>query len=117
MRYIIGLFITATLVFLLGSLNVGAHIESYFSAILVAFVLSFLNAVVRPILTFISIPITFVTLGFFLLVINAFIVLLASELVKGFVVHRFWGGMMFSLCLSLSQALAFGLLEKNKMSN
>ena len=90
MRYIIGLFITATLVFLLGSLNVGAHIESYFSAILVAFVLSFLNA---------------------------FIVLLASELVKGFVVHGFWGGMMFSLCLSLSQALAFGLVEKNKMSN
>ena len=90
MRYIIGLFITATLVFLLGSLNVGAHIESYFSAILVAFVLSFLNA---------------------------FIVLLASELVKGFVVHGCWGGMMFSLCLSLSQALAFGLVEKNKMSN
>jgi len=90
MRYIIGLFITATLVFLLGSLNVGAHIESYFSAILVAFVLSFLNA---------------------------FIVLLASELVKGFVVHGFWGGMMFSLCLSLSQALAFGLVEKNKMNN
>ena len=90
MRYIIGLFITATLVFLLGSLNVGAHIESYFSAILVAFVLSFLNA---------------------------FIVLLASELVKGFVVHGVWGGMMFGLCLSLSQALAFGLVEKNKMSN
>ena len=90
MRYIIGLFITATLVFLLGSLNVGAHIESYFSAILVAFVLSFLNA---------------------------FIVLLASELVKGFVVHGFWGGMMFGLCLSLLQALAFGLVEKNKMSN
>nr|WP_315123588.1 phage holin family protein [uncultured Capnocytophaga sp.] len=70
--------------------STAAHIESYFSAILVAFVLSFLNA---------------------------FIVLLASELVKGFVVHGFWGGMMFSLCLSLSQALAFGLVEKNKMSN
>ena len=46
---------------------------------------------VRPILTIISIPITVVTLGLFLLVINAVIILLAGEVVSGFVVHGFWG--------------------------
>lgn len=117
MRYFIGLFVTATLVFLLGSLNAGAHIESFFSAVLVSFVLSILNAVVRPILEFISIPITFMTLGLFMLVINAVIVLLAGELVDGFVVHGFWGGMMFSLCLALSQGLAFGAIEKKEVKN
>ena len=71
MRYIIGLFVTATIVFLLGSLRVGAEIQNYESALWVALVLSVLNIVVRPILTLISLPITFMTLGLFLLVINA----------------------------------------------
>ena len=117
MRYLIGIFITAALVFLLGNLNAGAHIKSFYSALLVSFVLSILNAVVRPVLEIISIPITFLTLGLFMLVINAIIILLAGELVKGFVVHGFWGGMMFSLCLALSQALAFGAIRKKEIEN
>ena len=49
MRYFISLFISATLVFVLGYLNVGAHIENFFTALVVAFVLSLLNGIVRPI--------------------------------------------------------------------
>ena len=55
-QYLIGIFVSAILIFLLGYLNVGAQIENFFSAILVAFVLSVLNVMVRPILTIISIP-------------------------------------------------------------
>ena len=80
-----------------------------------AFVLSVLNVMVRPILTIISIPITVVTLGLFLLVINAVIILLAGEVVSGFVVHGFWGGMMFSVCLSLAQTLVLALSKKKKL--
>ena len=108
MRYFISLFISATLVFVLGYLNVGAHIENFFTALVVAFVLSLLNGIVRPILEFI----TFMTLGLFLFIINTVIVLLASKLVGGFVVHGFWGGLMFSTCLSLAQALALAPLGK-----
>ena len=50
-QYLIGIFVSAILIFLLGYLNVGAHIESFFSAVLVAFVLSILNVLVRPIQT------------------------------------------------------------------
>lgn len=114
MQYIIYLLVTAAIVFLLGTLNVGAHIGNYGSALLVAFVLSILNAIVKPILQFISIPITIFTFGLFLLVINAVIILLAGEIVESFIVHGFWGAMMFSLCLSLSQAIAFGLMEGDK---
>ena len=53
-QYLIGIFVSAILIFLLGYLNVGAQIENFFSAILVAFVLSVLNVMVRPILTIIS---------------------------------------------------------------
>ena len=116
-QYLIGIFVSAILIFLLGYLNVGAQIENFFSAILVAFVLSVLNVMVRPILTIISIPITIVTLWLFLLVINAVIILLAGEVVSGFVVHGFWGGMMFSVCLSLAQTLVFGIIEKEEVSN
>ena len=116
-QYLIGIFVSAILIFLLGYLNVGDQIENFFSAILVAFVLSVLNVMVRPILTIISIPITVVTLGLFLLVINAVIILLAGEVVSGFVVHGFWGGMMFSVCLSLAQTLVFGIIEKEEVSN
>jgi hypothetical protein len=112
MRYFISLFISATLVFVLGYLNVGAHIENFFTALVVAFVLSLLNGIVRPILEFIAFPITFMTFGFFLFIINTVIVLLASKLVGGFVVHGFWGGLMFSTCLSLAQALALAPLGK-----
>ena len=114
-QYLIGIFVSAILIFLLGYLNVGAQIENFFSAILVAFVLSVLNVMVRPILTIISIPITVVTLGLFLLVINAVIILLAGEVVSGFVVHGFWGGMMFSVCLSLAQTLVLALSKKKKL--
>ena len=100
-QYLIGIFVSAILIFLLGYLNVGAQIENFFSAILVAFVLSVLNVMVRPILT----------------IINAVIILLAGEVVSGFVVHGFWGGMMFSVCLSLAQTLVFGIIEKEEVSN
>jgi putative membrane protein len=68
---------------------------------MVAVVLAFLNAIVKPILTVLTIPITVVTLGLFLLAINAFIIIFAEKLVKGFHVDGFWQALLFSLVLSL----------------
>lgn len=71
------------------------------TALLVALVLSFLNSIVKPILTLLSLPITFFTLGFFLLVINAIMILFADKLVDGFKVDGFWTAFWFSLILSI----------------
>ena len=62
----------------------GVHIEDYLTSILVAFVLAILNVILKPILVFLTIPITLITFGLFLLVINAVIALLASHIVPGF---------------------------------
>lgn len=70
------------------------------TALLVALVLSFLNSIVKPILTLLSLPITFFTLGLFLLVINAIMILFADKLVDGFKVDGFWTAFWFSLILS-----------------
>lgn len=75
--------------------------DNYGSALLVALVLAFLNAIVKPILTILTIPITIVTLGLFLLVINAVIIILAEKLVSGFRVESFLWALIFSLILSL----------------
>jgi putative membrane protein len=77
------------------------ELNKFTTALLVAAVLAFLNSIVKPILTILSLPITFFTLGLFLLVINALIILFADRLVDGFHVDGFWTALWFSLVLSL----------------
>ncbi|HRF99718.1 MAG: phage holin family protein [Bacteroidia bacterium] len=81
------------------------EINKFMTAFLVAVVLAFLNTIVKPILTILSLPITFFTLGLFLLVINAFIILFADKLVDGFKVDGFWTALWFSLVLSFVNAI------------
>lgn len=71
------------------------------TAVLVAAVLGLLNALLKPLLILLTLPVTVVTLGLFLLVINAVIVLIAARLITGFTVDSFWWALGFSLLLSL----------------
>jgi len=77
------------------------ELNHFTTAIMVAIVLAFLNTIVKPILTLLSLPITFFTLGLFLLAINAFIILFANKLVDGFSINGFWTALWFSLILSV----------------
>lgn len=81
------------------------ELNKFTTAVLVAVVLAFLNTIIKPILTILSLPITFFTLGLFLLVINAIIILFADKLVDGFKVDGFWTALWFSLVLSLVTGL------------
>lgn len=101
MKFIINILVSAIAVLISAWLLPGVHVTDYVSALLVAVVLAFLNAVVKPILTILTIPITFFTLGFFLLVINALMIMLASKIIPEFHVSGFWWALIFSLILSL----------------
>ena len=93
----------------------GVTVDDYLSALMVAVVLAFLNSIVKPVLTVLTIPITIFTLGFFLLAINAFIIIFAEKLVSGFHVNGFWWALLFSLILSLCTGILnmlFGVNEK-----
>jgi putative membrane protein len=81
----------------------GEHekLNHFVTAFLVAVVLAFLNSIVKPALTLFSLPITIFTFGFFLLAINAFIILFADRLVDGFKVDGFWTALWFSIVLSI----------------
>jgi putative membrane protein len=83
----------------------GVHVNGFTSALILALVLAILNAIVRPILVLLTIPITFLTLGLFLLVINALIILLAEAIVPGFQVDGFLWALIFSIILSIITAI------------
>jgi putative membrane protein len=91
----------------------GVHVEHYGYALLVALVLAVVNWIVKPILIVLTIPITVLTLGLFLLVINALMIMLVDSLVPGFSVDGFWWALAFSLILSLFNSL-FSDIAKEK---
>lgn len=114
MDFLAKLFVTALAVIISTYLLSGVHIDGFFTAIIVAAVLSFLNAIVKPMLVLLTIPITFFTLGLFLLVINALIILITDQLVSGFKVDSFFWALGFSLILSLVNAILNKLSSDNK---
>jgi putative membrane protein len=105
MGFIIKILITGVAALLAAYVLPGVQITGFGAALILAVVLALLNAVVRPILVILTIPVTVLTLGLFLLVINAIIILLADYLVPGFSVDGFLWALVFSLVLSLIEAI------------
>ncbi|SHM44373.1 phage holin family protein [Chitinophaga sp. CF418] len=101
MNFLIRLLVTALAAMLSAYLLPGVNIKDFTTALVLALVLAILNLLVKPILIILTLPATILTLGLFLLVINAIIILLASNLVKGFKVDGFWWALIFSLVLTV----------------
>ncbi len=114
MKTLLRILLTALAVLAIAYLLDGVNVDSYVAAILVALVLGLLRVIVKPILVILTLPVTIVTLGLFLFVINACIVLLASNIVAGFSVSGFWIALLFSLLLSLFQSVLFSFLKDKK---
>lgn len=114
MNIFLRLLITAGIVMLLAHFLNGVAVSGYTAALIVAAVLAVLNILVKPILVILTIPITIMTFGLFLLVINACIILLADNFIDGFGVDGFWTALLFSILLSISQSIAFSLLREKK---
>ncbi|MCC9135208.1 phage holin family protein [Pontibacter silvestris] len=90
----------------------GVQISGFTSALMLAIVLAILNAIVRPILVLLTIPITILTLGLFLLVINALIILLADSLVPGFNVDGFFWALIFSFVLAIVTSILDAIFDR-----
>lgn len=114
MKTLLRILLTALAVFAIAYFLDGVTVDSYLAALLVAVVLGLLRLIVKPILVLLTLPVTIITLGLFLFVINAIMVLLASEIVPGFSVAGFWIALLFSLLLSLFQSVLFSFLKERK---
>jgi putative membrane protein len=89
----------------------GVEVKNFGVSLFVALVLGLLNVFVKPILVMLTFPVTVFTLGLFLFVINALIILLCSYLVDGFEVSSFLTALLFSVVLSLLQSIMSGLIK------
>lgn len=115
--FILRILLSAVAVVVASLLLPGVEVTGWWDAVLVALVLSVLNAFIKPILIFLTLPATVVTFGLFLLVINTVIILLADTIVSGFTVSSFWWALLFSLIMSLINsffASQAGLQTENK---
>ncbi|MDD8020615.1 MAG: phage holin family protein [Acidobacteriota bacterium] len=77
------------------------RVDGFLAALVAAFLLGIVNSIIKPILVLLTLPITVLTLGLFLLVINGLMLWLVSALVKGFYVNGFWGAVLGSILISL----------------
>lgn len=108
MKFILQLIVSTLAVFVSSLLLSGVHVDNIITALIVAAVLAFLNALLKPILVFLTIPITLFSFGTFLLVINAVIVLITVKIVPGFSVKNFWWALLFSVVLWLTTMIFEG---------
>jgi putative membrane protein len=117
MKFLIQILISTLAVLTTAYLLPGVHVDTVGTAIIVSVVLSFLNAVVKPILVIFTIPITLFTLGLFLVVINALMVMLADSLIQGFSVKSFWTALVFSIVLYIITAIFESISGKDDRNN
>lgn len=114
MNFILRLFITALVAYGLSTLLSGVHIPDFKDALIFALVLGLLNLFIKPLLVILTFPITIVTLGLFLFVINALIILLADKLMDGITIDSFWWALLFSLLLSAISSFGHSLIDKKE---
>ena len=99
-NFLIKTLIVAAAVVLASYMLPGVAVDRFTTALLVALVLSLLNFFVKPILILLTLPVTIITLGLFLFIVNAIIIVLAGKLVAGFRVDSVGWALLFSLLLS-----------------
>ncbi|HKO87258.1 MAG TPA: phage holin family protein [Burkholderiales bacterium] len=113
LRLLIGWLINAAALLALPYVFNSIHIESFYTALIVALVLGLVNTIIRPVLVLLTLPVTILTLGIFILVINALLFWFVASFVDGFNVGGFWAAFFGAIVYSLiSWALSALLLNK-----
>jgi len=114
MKFLLKMLLSAVAVFVLAAILPGVEVDTYGSALIVAIVLAILNTFLKPVLVFMTLPVTIVTLGLFLFVINATIIILADYFIDGFSVSGWLSALIFSVLLSVTQSILYSILKKDK---
>ena len=112
MKLLLVWLINAAALFALPYLFDSIRVDTFYTALIVALILSIINTVVRPILLVLTLPITFITLGLFIFVLNGLLLWFVASFVKGFTIAGFWpavfGAIVYSLISWAASALLLG---------
>lgn len=113
MKILIHLLVSTLAILISAYILPGVHVTGIFAALVLAIVLGIINTFLRPILIFLTLPITVLSLGIFILFINAFLIILASHIVPGFFVASFGSAFLFGIVLAII-SWALGFIEKEE---
>lgn len=116
MNSFVKIFVIAAISFALAQFLNGVHVDSFWTSLIFALVLAILNVFAKPLFILLTLPVTLITLGLFLFVINALMVLLASKIVDGFSIENFWWALLFSFILSFIMSFIDKKAGKEKNS-
>ena len=118
MKSILKILLTTVAVIVIAKILPGVYVEDFMASLWVAILLSLLRFIVKPILIILTLPITIVTFGLFLLVINAVLILCVDYFISGFSVSGLWTAILFSILLSIFQSILFQFLKEDvKLQN
>lgn len=109
MSILINWIVSALAILVASYILQGVHVDSFGVAFVVAVVLGIINAVIKPILIILTLPINILTLGLFTFIINGLIIILTAKLVPGFRVDGFWWALAFSIVLSIINSFLHSL--------
>ena len=101
MGFLVRVLVNAFAIYLVAQIVPGIEVRSILTALGAGLVLGLINAIVRPLLIVLTLPVTLITLGLFLFVLNGLCLWLTSQLVKGFEVRGFWAAVFGALLVSL----------------
>jgi putative membrane protein len=113
MKTLIHFIVSALAILITSYVLPGVHVSGVLAALVLAVVLGIINAILRPILIFLTLPITILTLGLFVLVINGALIMLATYIVPGFTVDNFWWALLFGIMLAIV-SWVLGMFEKEE---
>jgi len=111
MNFIFKILLSALAVLAIAYILPGVQVDDYVTAIWVAVIVGLLFSILKPILVVLTLPVTILTLGLFLFVINAALVLLAGNWIDGFNIAGFWTALLFSILLTLFESILYKLIE------
>jgi putative membrane protein len=114
MNLILRILVTAILVMAIAHFMPGVSVASFTTSVIVAIVLGLLNVFIKPILVLLTLPVTLLTFGLFLLIINALMILLCTKIVGGFAVDGLLTALIFSIILSILQSIMYSIAGDDK---
>jgi putative membrane protein len=106
---LVNLLINTVSIFVVAYILTGIQIDSFVTALIVAVVMAVLNVTLKPLLFIITIPLTIITFGLFIFVLNVMVLYAAAWMIDGFQIAGFWWALLFSLLVSFVNGVLFGL--------
>ena len=106
------LIINAVAFLIVSSVYSGIQVNDFWAAVIAAFILGLINALLRPVLLILTLPVNVLTFGFFTLIINGLLLLLTASLYSGLQLRGFWAAVWAAFLMSIVNAILSSLLTK-----